>query len=343
MAMLASPIERFSTRSASTSGRLAYWNDLASQTFNNLRVDAVDPDEFQGEMLRVQVGDLCMMGVASAPACVSRVNDPMRNARGRREFDLHFQLTGRSVNAQGGREAVLEAGDFTLCDASQPYSVRFSEANHMICVKTPAEPLVARLGDVDDMICRPMSARQGGAAMLSAFLRTLWTQIEQGGLEDRDETMSDVILDLMTLAYRPVAEHPGDISLRAARRRQARAFIRERLCDPDLDVATVAEALGVSPRYVQLLFAEDGATPSAYILDRRLELAAARLRADVERGGVTRVALSVGFNDLTHFGRAFRKRFGVTPSEYNSGTRASRWAPQTSAHARILDEEALGV
>ena len=341
--MLANPIERFSTQSASTTSRLAYWNDLASQTFNNLRVDAADPDEFQGEMLRVQVGDLFMMGVASAPACVSRVNDPTRNARGRREFDLHFQLSGRSVNAQAGREAVLEAGDFTLCDASQPYSVRFSEANHMICVKTPIEPLVARLGDLEDLVCRPMSARQGGAAMLSVFMRTLWTQLEQGGLEDRDETVSDVVLDLLTLAYRPVTNHPGDASLRASRRRQARAFIKEQLCDPDLDVATVAEAMGLSPRYLQILFAEDGATPSAYILDRRLDLAASRLRADVERGGVTRVALSVGFNDLTHFGRAFRKRFGVTPSEYTSGARASRWRPRTTNRAGILDEEALTV
>lgn len=341
--MPANSIERFSTRSASTSGRLAYWNDLASQTFNNLRVDAADPDEFQGEMLRAQVGDLCMMGVASAPACVSRVNDPMRNARGRREFDLHFQLTGRSINGQAGREAVLEAGDFTLCDASQPYSVRFSEANHMICVKTPAEPLIARLGDVDQLICRPMSARQGGAAMLSAFLRTLWTQLEQGGLEDRDETVSDVVLDLMTLAYRPVTNHPGGASMRASRRREARAFIQERLCDPDLDVAAVAAALSVSPRYLQILFSEDGGTPSAYILDRRLELAASRLRADVERGGVTRVALSVGFNDLTHFGRAFRKRFGVTPSEYHSGARISRWEPRTSKTARVLDEPTFSI
>lgn len=343
MGILANPIERFSTRSTSPTGRLAYWNDLASQTFNNLRVDAADPDEFQGEMLRVQVGDLCMMGVASAPACVSRVNDPMRNARGRREFDLHFQLTGRSVNAQGEREAVLEAGDFTLCDASQPYSVRFAEANHMICIKTPADPLIARLGDVEDLICRPMSAQLGGAAMLSTFLRTLWTQLEQGGLEDRDETVSDVVLDLISLAYRPVTDHSGGASLRVSRRREARAFIQDRLCDPDLDVATVAEALGVSPRYVQILFAEDGATPSAYILDRRLELAAERLRGDVGRGGVTRVALGVGFNDLTHFGRAFRKRFGVTPSEYNSGARASPWPPRTSRTARGLEEEAIGV
>ncbi len=339
----ANPIERFSTQSASTSGRLAYWNDVASQTFNNLRVDATDPDEFHAEMLRVQVGDLLMMGAASAPACVSRINDPSRTARGRREFDLHFQLTGRSINTQGGREAVLEAGDFTLCDASQPYSVRFSEANHMVCVKAPVEPLAARLGDLEDLVCQPMSGRQGGAAMLSVFMRTLWAQIEQGELEDRDETVSDVIFDLITLAYRPMTGHHGDASLRALRRREARAFIQERLCDPDLDVAAVAEAVGVSPRYLQILFAQDGVTPSAYILDRRLELAAERLRAGVERGGVTRVALGVGFNDLTHFGRAFRKRFGVTPSDYNSGARVSRWAPQTPVRSKVLEGEALSV
>ncbi len=319
------PVERFSTQTFLPAERLAYWNTLASETFNNLSVDAAEPDAFQGEMARASLGELSLMSARSAPAQVTRVNDPSRAARGLRQFDLHFQLSGRSVNTQAGREAALETGDFTLCDASQPYSVRFSDANHMLCIKTPAEPLIARLGDVDGLICAPMSGQRGGAAILSAFLRSLWTQMEQGELESRDETVSDVLLDLLALAYRPARPDRVDSSSREGRRREARRYIAGRLCDPDLDVAEVADALGVSPRYVQILFAEEGATPSGYILARRLELAAQRLRGGMERGGVTQVALGVGFNDLTHFGRAFRKRFGVTPSDYHAGARAPRW------------------
>ncbi len=326
MGMQSLSVERFTTDSAPIDARLAFWNSLASQTFNNLVIDADEPCAFHGEMVRAALGDILWMSAESSAARVTRTNDPMRSERPSRCFDLHFQLEGRSFNSQAGREAVLEAGEFTLCDASQPYSVRFAEANHMLCLKVPAEALAARIGDPDALICRPMQARRGGAAILSGFLRTVWDQLKDGeGEEGWADTVSTVILDLMALAYRPLQHAGGEESLRASRRVQARAIVHDRLCDPELGVGTIAEALGVSSRYVQLLFAEAETTPSAYIMDRRLDLAAERLRGSVARGAVTQVALSVGFNDLTHFGRAFRRRFGVNPSDYRAGVRAPRW------------------
>ncbi len=318
-------VERFSTSSAEPAERLAYWNALASQTFNNLTIDCAERETFCGEMVRAPIGELTLMSADSAPARVSRTSDAFRSARGLKAFDLHFQLSGRSLNVQAGREAVLEAGDFTLCDASRPYLVSFNEPNHMLCLKLPAQSLVARLGDVEGLLCLPMSAQAAGAAMLSSFLRTVWDELDR---EVADEawahTVAGVILDLLDLAYRPLRS-PDDSSARARRRRDAHAFIESRLCDPELGVAAVASALGVSARYVQLLFAEANSTPSAFIQERRLEMAAERLRGGVGRGGVTETALSVGFNDLTHFGRAFRRRFGVSPSDYAGGARRRQW------------------
>ncbi len=324
--MQAGSIERFSTAGTPAEARLDYWNALACETFNNLVVDSDEPVAFHGEMVRAALGEISLMSADSSAARVTRTNDPVRSTRASRNFDLHFQLSGRSLNRQAGREATLEAGQFTLCDASQPYLVQFTEANHMLCLKTPANVLEARLGDLDGLICMPMSAQRGGGAMLSSFLRTVWDQLKQGdGGEGWAETVSAVILDLMTLAYRPAKDAATVETLRASRRSEARSFINGRLCDPELGVGSVAEALGVSARYVQLLFAEAETTPSAYILDRRLDLAAERLRGQVTRGSVTQVALAVGFNDLTHFGRAFRRRFGVNPSDYSAGARAPGW------------------
>ena len=324
MASLA--VERFSTDAAAPQARLDYWNGLASETFNNLVVDSLDDEPFSGEMLRAPLGDVALMSARSAPAQVCRTNDPTRTARGARAFDLHFQLEGRSLNSQDGREAALETGDFTLCDASRPYRVRFTEANHMLCLKLPAESVAARLGDVESLLCVPMSARRGGAAMLSAFLRSLWTEIEAEAADEAlGRTVGKVVLELMAVAYQPLREQP-EASLRAVRLREAQEVIDGRLCEPALGVCAIARALGVTPRYVQMLFAEAGTTPSAYILERRLELAAERLRRGVSRGAVTEAALAAGFNDITHFGRAFRRRFGVSPSDYNAGMRATPWS-----------------
>ena len=41
--------------------------------------------------------------------------------------------------------------------------------------------------------------------------------------------------------------------------------------------------------------------------------------------------MAVGFNDLTHFGRAFRRRYGVAPRAYRDGARPSRPGPGDDA------------
>ena len=331
------PVERYSTVATPAVRRLAYWNDLVSQTFNNLSVDADRPEDFSGEMVRAPLGELSLMSAASAPARVTRISDPNRSVRGPRCFDLHFQMAGRSVNSQAGREVLLEAGDFTLCDATQPYTVSFPEANHMLCIKVPMGPLAERLGDVDRLICLPVSGRSGPGAMLSSFLRTLWSQIDGAGDNSWTEGVSDVVMDLIALAYRPWQESHPALSSQAQWLRRARGLIDERICDPDLGVLAIADALGVSPRYLQILFAQAGGTPSAYILDRRLRLAAERLK-QADGCGVTEVAMAVGFNDLTHFGRAFRRRFGVTPRDYRDGGRASRrQAAATPVNGALLE------
>ena len=332
-------VERYTTASAPPGARLAYWNGLISETFNNLVIDTDDRDGFEGRMLRAPLGRLSLMSADSTRARVTRANDPDRVARGPRAFDLHFQLAGRSLNSQSGREAMLETGDFTICDATQPYSVSFTEANHMICLKMPADLVAARLGEIETLLCVPMSARRGGAATLSAFLRTVWEQLGEPGDEEWAEGVSDVILDLVDLAYRPLNERAAAPSAHDQLRLRAKTLIDDRLCDPELSVGSIAQALGVSTRYVQMLFAEASTTPSAYILDRRLKLAAERLRR-AENHCITEVAMAVGFNDLTYFGRVFRRRFGVPPRDYRGGARASRW-PAPEAPVRVhADEDA---
>jgi AraC-like DNA-binding protein len=319
-------VQRFSTSAAPADGRLAYWNALACEIYNNLVIDADAERAFFAEMVRAELGELSLMSAHSAAAQVSRRSDPQRNARGLGMLDLHFQLTGRSLNAQSGREAVLEAGDFTLCDASRPYQVRFTEANHMLCIKVPMASLAHRLGDVDALICKPVSGSNGAGAMLSSFLSSLWPQIDLARDASWGETVSEVILDLLTLAYRPLGEGPGAGAGRLQSMAKARGFIDQHICDPDLGVAAIAAAVGVSPRYVQMLFAAERTTPSAFIQDRRLRLAAERLRRP-DAPCITEVAMAVGFNDLTHFGRAFRKRYGVTPRDYRDGARNGRTQP----------------
>ena len=55
-----------------------------------------------------------------------------------------------------------------------------------------------------------------------------------------------------------------------------------------------------------------------YLTDARME-AALRLLRDRSEFSVTDVAMRVGYQDARYFGQVFRKRYGMTPSEYKKG------------------------
>lgn len=97
---------------------------------------------------------------------------------------------------------------------------------------------------------------------------------------------------------------------------QARCFIEEHFSE-DLDLATIAGVAGLSPFHFCRLFREfTGRSPHQYLLRTRLERAAQLLRETDLR--VTEIAMSVGFQDVTHFSRAFRRHTGSLPGSYRS-------------------------
>ena len=73
---------------------------------------------------------------------------------------------------------------------------------------------------------------------------------------------------------------------------------------------------GITPRYVHKLFEREGLTLSHYVLGLRLDRVNRHL-SDPRQGEKTIVELvyAVGFGDVSSFNRAYRARYGMTPSE----------------------------
>lgn len=93
-----------------------------------------------------------------------------------------------------------------------------------------------------------------------------------------------------------------------------RAVVEAHLSDTTLSVARLAASVGLSrAQLFRRLKAETGLGPQAFVRAVRLDAAYARLRT----GGATvgEVAHESGFHSASHFGRAFRRRFGCTPSD----------------------------
>jgi AraC-like DNA-binding protein len=103
----------------------------------------------------------------------------------------------------------------------------------------------------------------------------------------------------------------------AARLRLIQAQALDRLNDSGLTIVSAARRAGVTPKKVQRLFEPTGTTFSEFVLEQRLLLAHRLLSGPSNRHKkIGSVAQDAGFGDLSYFNRTFRKRFGMTPSEW---------------------------
>lgn len=100
----------------------------------------------------------------------------------------------------------------------------------------------------------------------------------------------------------------------------ARPHAERNLDDPELSLAALALRHGISLRHLHRLFAASGTTAAEWLLQRRLERCLAELAHPAQRHeSITAIALRWGMSDSSTFSKAFKRRYGLTPSQYRSG------------------------
>ncbi len=100
--------------------------------------------------------------------------------------------------------------------------------------------------------------------------------------------------------------------------RAVQAFVETHL-HQKISLADLAATAGLSSfHFLRSFKGSLGSTPAKYVMDRRMERA--RYLLKVGKITVSDVAIEVGFEDVSHFSRAFRRAMGVTPSAFRSAT-----------------------
>lgn len=97
--------------------------------------------------------------------------------------------------------------------------------------------------------------------------------------------------------------------------RNIQEYIATHYSDKDLSVKVLADTVYLTPNYLNNLFKKaTGYTVGQYLLDIRME-AAMRLLRDPEYR-LYQIAAMVGYEDADYFTKVFKKRLGMTPTEY---------------------------
>ena len=311
-----------STADVADRDRLAYWTDMVCDAYVQLDCDpGAGVSSIAGEIAVDRLATLELSRVTSTAQYVRRT--PARIAGASEDYFLvSIQSQGRGRVSQDGRDALLEPGDFALYDSTRPYTLTFDGDFQQYVLMLPGPTLRTVLRQTERLTATTVTGLRGAGHLMIGMIRTLAADIHTLAPESAAAVADSVTQILIAgLAALPDARSEALSQCRAFHREQVRALVRERLPDPALSVGTIAHELRLSPSTLHRAWAGEPCSLSDWIWAQRLDAARRDLCNPVLAArSVSQVAFSWGFNDAAHFSRAFRARFGCSPSDLRLGS-----------------------
>src|SRR5438874_4125864 len=176
------------------------------------------------------------------------------------------------IGSQLGREVTLEPGDAILFSNSDIGGFTFPGVTDAVALRLPCSALLPLLRAGDDVLLRRIPKRAPALQLLVNYLSNMREALANAGPE-LQQLVVDHIRDLLALALgatRDAREIANGRGVRAARLRALKAYIGQNLERPELSLDRAANAIGVTPRYVQMPFAAEDTTFSRHVLSERL-------------------------------------------------------------------------
>lgn len=298
--------------------RFDYWSEAVCDEFVSLDCSQPIRGDFNGE-IRGGIGmpNLRFSEIIADPQMVKRSKRQIARST-ESDFLISFQLANQGVLRQSGREAILNPGQFVLYDSTQPYSLSFSEHFHQFVVQMPQDVLSRHLVKPEQYTAIPIAGNLGLGSVLTSFIFSLVREINAE--QQVPAELSDNLVNMIALAFSASVklEQLGDQSvIRCSLKQRIGQYIDNNLRDPQLNNQRIADAQGISLRYLHKLYQGEEETLHSIVLHRRLDQAKQLLLDPNHQGNnIEQIAYNLGFSSAPHFSRSFKKHFGASPSDY---------------------------
>jgi AraC-like DNA-binding protein len=306
-------IFRLSTRALPERDRVEAWRETIGRAIMNFEIDPTGSAEFEADMTLQALPGL---GISEGS------HSGMRYRRSAAELDsddlvLGIVHSGEHTIQQLDRELAVSTGQVYLATNAEPCMALVSASERFLALRVPLRTLAPMLTNLDGILARSI-VPQPQALRLFLHYKSAISALPANTPSDVSRCIAQHVCDLVALmlgATRDATEIAKAGGVRAARLHTIKADIEANVASRELSVSAVSTRHGVTPRYVQILFETEGTTFTEFVLAKRLDHALNRLADPLCRDlKISEIAYAVGFSDLSYFNRAFRRRYGDTPS-----------------------------
>ncbi|KFG92620.1 AraC family transcriptional regulator [Burkholderia paludis] len=304
-----------------------------SANLRELVADSFLPLVFQdtGPLFRMSVRVAAVGGLRLAEVDTTAVRvDRDRALAARTDSDCYkilFQIAGQSRVTQRNTTSTVAPGEWVIYDATQPYRIESAHASRFVAALTPPRSSTMWRWFVERAGVR-VRQTVGNARLALQSIHYLMDGQVQNDPESLFGFEQSTLMLLDSVIRREAGDSLSGADARsAALRMNAEIHLAHHCHEPDLSPDRLASALNVSRRTLYSALAATGQTPQSLIQEYRLQASRRALEdpADANRN-LLELAIACGFTDITHFGRAFKARFGCSPGAYRLARRTGSTA-----------------
>lgn len=301
--------------------RASAWEEIIARAALPMNCRFLTPDDCSGQLVSMPLGNV-QLAEASYSALIAERTPRLIRRDDPELYGIALARTGDQGIEQVRQRALVRTGEMVLLDSSLPLRTRAavtSSRSGALIVQVPKQLIRIPEPRVKALLAVPLPTASGIGKLLVGLLQGIMDEYTRLSPHDLVRTGQSV-LDLTAAVLGHFTDRDPVLPPESRQRLlflKCSAFVERHLADPELSPGVVARAHGISPRYLQLIFQEQGTTPSSFISERRL----AHCRRDLADPALQTVPVHAigarwGFPRASEFNRSFRKREGVSPGAY---------------------------
>ncbi|MFG3102489.1 helix-turn-helix domain-containing protein [Streptomyces sp. NPDC048182] len=229
---------------------------------------------------------------------------------------VQLLVSGAATVEQDGRTARLRPGELVFLDPARPLVHAYPEPFRARWLALPRGILGLREEQGRALLATPIGPETPLGSLVSSFLNRL-PDTAAGCSPGTGAALAGSAVELLTLLAEDLLSRAAPGTPGLARLLEIQEYIEDHLGDPDLTPEAVARANQISVRYLHKLFQADGTTVGQFVQRCRLRRCRGELaRRDATTRSIAGVARQWGFTSASHFSRAFRAVYGMSPAEW---------------------------
>jgi AraC family transcriptional activator of tynA and feaB len=303
-------VDIWSTDDTQSRERFSYWRDAVCRAVFNISIEAT-PERFSARITSRSSGPLRFATSESGPYQVVRTRRDIDTAPSD-HYSVFAQVRGRSVIHQCDDSFAFSPDDICISDGTQPFHCDMPDDGYRAFAVIPRAMIDQRAPWLPR---RPLHRLDSNSPFVDLARRHIM-ELTTGAVKSDAATsiLTDNLCNLLALASATDVESnrlQPELQIEALL-----AYCRQNLHDAELTPQRAADHVRISVRTLHSRFKLIGKSFGHWVLDSRLDACRNALRdGNQNRLSISEIAFRWGFNDLSHFNKAFRARFGCSPRE----------------------------